>query len=92
MKCLRCGHCCKTYSVMIIDDPEKGITEDNIIHHEGKGPCKHLIGDKPGNYSCSIHHYSWYEETPCSSHGQIERRDSNCRMGEYILKKLISQS
>ncbi len=85
MNCLRCGYCCKTYSVMIVDDPEKGIREDNIIHHKGDGPCKHLKQDKDGKYFCSVHNYSWYEETPCFDFGQIEQKNSNCRMGEYIL-------
>ena len=74
--------------VVIVDDPEKGIVDDNLIFHDGmKQPCKHLTGDKPGKYSCAIHHYPWYKETPCFSHGQIERKNSNCRLGEWILKQ-----
>jgi len=88
MICLRCGYCCKNYFVVIIDNPEKGISQDNMIVHNGNGePCKHLVGDKPGEFSCGIHDRSWYKETPCFKHGQIEREDSNCRMGEYILKQ-----
>lgn len=87
MICLRCGHCCKRYAVIIVDDPEKGIQEDNLILHAGVGACKHLMGDKPGDYSCAIHDKSWYPETPCFSHGQIEQGNTNCRMGEYILEK-----
>lgn len=89
MKCNRCGHCCINYSVMIVDDPKKGIREDNIIHHEGKGPCKHLRGSKPGKYSCSIHKFSWYKKTPCFQYGQIEQKKTDvCRMGKYILSKV----
>lgn len=89
MKCLRCGHCCHNYMVIIVDDPKKGITEDNLIFHEGNGtPCKHLRGTKPGEYWCAIHHYPWYKETPCYAHGQIESSpDCVCRLGEYILKQ-----
>lgn len=87
MKCLRCGYCCSNYFVIIVDDPEKGINEDNLICHKGKSECKHLKGSEPGKYSCTIHDYPWYDETPCFSHGQIEQKDSNCRMGEYILKQ-----
>ena len=91
MICLRCGHCCKNYFVAIVDDPSKGIVETNIVSHMGDGtPCKHLIGDTPGKYSCAIHEYQWYGETPCSDHGQIERTNSNCRIGEYILNKMKS--
>lgn len=73
--------------VVIVDDPTKGIREDNLAYHKGQGiPCKHLIGSKPGEYSCAIHDKPWYKKTPCFSHGQIERsKDSPCRMGEYIL-------
>ena len=87
MKCLRCGYCCKNYFVAIVNDPELGIREDNIEMHEGQGnACKHLKGEKVGEYSCSIHDKKWYKETPCFSHGQYERKDSNCRLGEHLLK------
>jgi len=88
MKCVHCGYCCHKYMVVIVDDPEKGFVKDNFIVHEGNGPCKHLRGDKPGEYSCAVHDYPWYKRTPCFSHGQIEvSNDCVCRMGEYILKK-----
>ena len=87
MKCLRCGYCCTNYCVIIVDDPVKGIKEDNLICHEGNGPCKHLIGDCPGKFSCALHSYPWYKETPCFAFTQLPENDSNCRMGEYILKK-----
>jgi len=87
MKCLRCGYCCKTYSVVIVDDPEKGIQQDNLKARMGDESCQHLEGDKPGEYSCAIHDYPWYEETPCFQHGQIEQEDSDCRLGRYILDK-----
>lgn len=87
MKCLHCGHCCQSLSVVIIDDPSKGIIADNVIFHRGDGPCKHLTGDKPGEYKCAVHHYHWYRKTPCFSYGQVEQSvDTPCRMGEYILK------
>ena len=88
MICLRCGHCCTKYIVIIVDDPKKGLKENNLIEHWGNGPCKHLLGDTPGEYSCAIHNYKWYKKTPCHSHGQIEQSpDCNCRLGEFILKK-----
>jgi len=86
MICLRCGYCCHKHMVMIVDDPTKGLSEDNIIDHIGDGPCKHLEGSKPGEYSCKVHSKSWYKKTPCFSHGQIESSpDNECRMGRYIL-------
>ena len=89
MICLHCGYCCKSMIVVIVDDPEKGIIPDNLKVHEGTGkPCQHLKGNKAGEYSCSLHNKSWYEETPCFSHTQIENSPEDvCRMGEYILKK-----
>jgi len=87
MICLRCGYCCHNYMVMIVDDPKKGISEDNIIVHMGDGtPCKHLEGNKPGEYSCKVHSEPWYDETPCFNYGQTERDVlTNCRIGEYLL-------
>lgn len=91
MKCLRCGYCCHKYMVIIVDDPEKGIVESNLIAHEGNGkPCKHLEGNKPGEYSCKIHDKVWYDETPCFKHGQIERYPNDpCRIGKHILDNNI---
>lgn len=72
--------------VMIVDDPAKAISKDNIIGHMEDGPCKHLEGNKPGEYFCKIHSKACYKETPCFSHGQIEKSpDDDCRMGRYIL-------
>lgn len=89
MICLRCGYCCKEYLVVVIDDPEKGFVEGNFIGKEGTGePCKHLIGNAPGNYSCAVHDRDWYFKTPCAAYTQVESKNSPCRMGEYILKKL----
>jgi len=89
MKCLHCGYCCHHMMVVIVDNPKRGIHHDNLIIHDGDGsPCKHLRGDKPGEYWCAVHHYKWYKRTPCYSHGQIEvSPDDPCRMGEHILKK-----
>lgn len=89
MICLRCGYCCKNYLVPVIDNPELGLIASNIIVNEGYGdPCKHLKGDKPGEYICDIHDCDFYEKTPCYGHTQIERGNTNCRTGEYMLKKL----
>lgn len=86
MKCLRCGHCCKHLWVMIVDDPSKGVVDGNIIEHNGQGqPCKHLRGDRPGEYSCALHNEPWYEETPCARHEQVGKPDAPCRMGELVL-------
>lgn len=86
MKCLRCGYCCTTYLVVIVDDPEKGIAEDNIVVQNGEHRCKHLQGDAVGVYSCALHDYPWYKETPCFDYGQIETSsDTECRMGRFIL-------
>jgi hypothetical protein len=75
-----------------VKDPERGIVEDNLVVHAGRGvPCPHLEGSKPGEYRCAIHNKDWYPETPCFSHSQIEKSpDSPCRIGEWILRRTAS--
>jgi hypothetical protein len=74
---------------MIVDDSDLGIISGNVVHHEGNGtPCKHLVGEESGKYSCIIHDKEWYKDTPCFSHGQMESSPDNvCRLGDYILNK-----
>jgi len=87
MICTRCGYCCKSLLVVIVDDPALGPVEGNLIARNGQGsPCKYLRGDEPGEYSCAVHHYPWYPETPCFAHTQIEQGNTVCRMGKYILQ------
>lgn len=89
MVCLRCGHCCKYYFAAIIDDPSKGIVDGNIICNEGGGvACKHLQGENPGEYVCLIHHYEWFEETPCYRFTQVGKNDSECRIGKHVMSKI----
>lgn len=78
------------YMVIIVDDPEKGLAEDNLKGVGFKGPekCQHLVGDKPGEYSCAIHDKEWYHLTPCYAHDQIGREDAPCRIGSAILEKI----
>ena len=73
-----------------MDDPDKGPVEGNLkaIGQHGMERCQHLMGNKPGEFSCAIHNKKWYKDTPCFQHGQIERsKDDVCRMGEYIIKQ-----
>ena len=88
MKCLRCGYCCKNLSVMIIIDPTKELTKENVTYHSGdNNHCMHLKGSKPGEYLCNIHHYPIYKNTPCDEYTQVEsHQNTNCRMGKYVLK------
>jgi hypothetical protein len=87
MICVNCGYCCKKLSVVIVDDPSKGIIDDNLIFHSGSGDqCKHLIGDKPGEYKCAVHDMSWYKETPCFSHNSELFNDRECTLGSYIIQ------
>ena len=74
MKCLRCGYCCLNSLVVIVVDPKLGITKGNLKAINLKEEkCPHLEGEKPGEYNCKIHDEPWYKETPCYSHGQIEK-------------------
>lgn len=87
MKCLHCGHCCINYDVIILIDPDKGLDIDNVRHKPTGERCPHLLGDKPGEYRCSIHEHPIYKETPCFDFTQVGNADSPCRMGVYILNK-----
>jgi hypothetical protein len=87
MICVKCGYCCKNLSAVVVNDPDKGISADNLIFHEGNGnPCKHLIGEIPGEYKCGIHSMPWYEETPCFSHNSELFNDQECMLGLHIIK------
>jgi hypothetical protein len=92
MICLRCGECCKHYFVVIVDDPAKGPAESNLKTLDGSAPCQHLRGDTPGHYSCAIHHYPWYKNTPCGHHEQIGKPNDECRLGQFILSVKPSKS
>lgn len=86
MKCLRCGYCCTNYIVVIVVDPKKGIQRDNLQAIDlSKEKCPHLDKDKSNKYMCRVHNESWYKDTPCYQYEQIGNKDSNCRIGEYIL-------
>lgn len=85
MKCLRCGYCCLQSFVVIVLDPKKGAVEGNLRAIDAtKERCPHLRGGGPGEYGCAVHEESWYRGTPCFSHSQVERQDSDCRMGVYF--------
>ena len=86
MLCLRCGHCCINYAVVLPDG--------TFYAGDGIG-CKNLRweagdGGRLNKAACTVHGqdtvlegetYTW-KETPCGRHGQIERsKDTPCRMG-----------
>jgi hypothetical protein len=85
MICLRCGYCCLKSLVVIVKDPAIGLQENNVECLDGSIRCPHLKGNEPGKYKCAIHHYEWYQDTPCFQHGQYETKESNCRLGEHCL-------
>jgi len=79
MICLRCGYCCIKYPVAILKGPKGGVelkSEDSF--------CKHLTGNKPGEYSCNIHNCVKYKDSPCYDFSQVEEKNSNCRLGQWI--------
>lgn len=86
MICLRCGHCCHVPWVMIVDDPEKEPGPLNCQWHLGKGPCKHLRGSKPGEYSCTVHDKPWYHGSSCAKHNVECVDDSGvCVKGKQVM-------
>lgn len=88
MNCLRCGHCCIHYDVIILIDPDKGLVTENTAHKPTGEKCMHLLGDSPGNYSCGIHDHPIYAETPCAAFTQIEHGNTDCRIGVYVLNQI----
>lgn len=86
MRCLRCGVCCTTHMVVIVVDPALGPNEeDNLRALKGGQRCPHLRGEK-APFGCAIHDREWFPETPCGTHGQMERHeDELCRLGNYHL-------
>lgn len=89
MKCLRSGYCCKKLFSVVVDNPEKGISEGNLITNNGTR-CKHLVGNEPGKYSCAIHHYDWFHLTPCAdynSHGG----NRECLVGKFTIKQHLKK-
>lgn len=90
MQCLRCGYCCCFLDVIIISSSALQKTgevdftnETNFQHKPCDKECPHLKWDNE-NAVCIIHSCSWFEETPCHEYGQIESKDSPCRMGQYL--------
>jgi len=75
------------YMVVIVDDPKLGIEESNLVGKIEPEKCKHLIGSKCGHFKCAIHDKKWYKDTPCAQHSQYETKNSNCRIGEKVLKE-----
>jgi len=91
MKCLRCGHCCIHYDVIIVKPEHVDLPNLNsqvpLMHKESGKECPHLSWD--GDTAiCGVHDKTWYKKTPCFNHVQIERSiDNPCRLGEYIRKQ-----
>jgi len=85
--CVRCGYCCTNYLVSIIVDPEIGYADGNIKSiNTLEEKCPHLEGDKPGKYSCKVHHFDWFEDSPC---GRFNA--DGCLLGDYILEKSLKR-
>lgn len=90
MICLRCGYCCQNYAVILPDGSfhEGGGIDCKFLTWEGsKAVCTvhekaAVVHDEEG----VVHKIPW-EKTPCGRHTQIERGNTNCRLGEYILER-----
>ena len=99
MNCLHCGNCCIMLDVVIINskkiknmDGSVDLNDPSIYEHKPTGfKCPNLLF-VDGTSHCTVHHLPWFKETPCHDFTQIEREDSNCRTGEYMLKEENSNS
>jgi hypothetical protein len=85
MICLHCGYCCK-HPVVIVKDPRLGPVEGNLVVKGQDERCRHLRGRGPGKYRCLVHGRKWFMDSPCGKHGQVEVKNSKCRIGGYILR------
>lgn len=91
MKCMRCGYCCHHHLVVVVhprvvaeDLRIDELPEADLMFLDGTEPCP-FVSWEEDEAICSIHHYKWYVETPCFSHGQIEQSVNDlCRLGEYV--------
>lgn len=90
IRCLNCGHCCIKFNVVIIKKGSIREAEsiDNFIESDFKIKdtdeiCEHL-DYKDGKFFCTIHHHSWFKQTPCYEFIQIEESINDlCRIGEW---------
>jgi hypothetical protein len=80
---------------MIADDPTKGLASNNIIIKIPGERCKHLIGNKPGEFSCAVHNYPWYKKTMCHKYGgkrtggrRINNKEDICETGKRVMDVL----
>jgi hypothetical protein len=87
--CFRCGDCCTSLWVWIVDDPNKPFGKSMFSKRDGVR-CKHLLGDIPGKYTCAIHNKKWYILTNCYRHG-LRVRSEPCETGLRILGLKMTQ-
>lgn len=78
MICLRCSYCCIMYDVIV---PLSGT---QAAYKPAGKRCWNLafVEEKA---ICKIHNKSFYKNSPCSQHTQIEERSTACRTGVYML-------
>ena len=92
MICLHCGYCCVQHDVVIIHptyineiNTEDDIDRHMLMHKPGQIACPHLYESDDNKLLCQIHDKPWYNSTPCAKHTQIERENTECRIGRYII-------
>lgn len=93
-ECCRCGYCCFQYDVIIIHPDTVAnqgnninvnrLSKNDMMHKESGKKCPFFEWD--GEVAvCKIHHYSWYENTPCFAH-LTDSPYKRCYLGEHIIK------
>lgn len=92
MICLHSGYCCIHLDVIIVTNPALGIIEDNLEHKPTGVKCRHLVGNASGEYTCAIHDFPWYQETPCYAFTQIEQGNTECRLGVFYKNSIKLQT
>ena|SRR4030042_6925159 len=92
--CLRCGHCCKNNEFFIIDKPNIGLKDENMILKKKGDRCKHLLGSKPGSYSCMLYNEAYFNNMPCidSEKGFNSDFDCICYTGKEVITHLLIEN
>ena len=91
--CLRCGHCCKNNELFIIDKPNIGLRDDNIILKKEGERCKHLLGSKPGNYICMLYNETYFDNMPCIAVKGFNTDESDiCPIGKEVIVNLLIEN
>jgi len=71
---------------IVVVNPEAGRHTESVLDVEEVATCPHLVGIKPGEYSCAIHDTKTYQRTGCAEY-QSHFEGNPCPMGLFVIKE-----